>query len=512
MQSANSPASVEGIPLDLPATPAEQGGNPTTIASDAQPPVVQIERVSKQFRGVAALRSVSLNIGRGEIFGLLGPNGAGKSTLLKLLLGFLHSDSGSIKLFGSTDLTRSHARIGYLPEQPRYHGNFSGREYVEFQARLAGLSTRDARAITSRALKRVGLEEAANRRIRTYSKGMKQRLGLAVAVYASGDSPPELLVLDEPASGLAPEGQTAVREVLLDSNRLGSTILLCSHQLTEVERICSQVGILRGGRLVALTRLDDQSRAVIVAAPRPRALELAAFLIEYLRNLHPAVIVKGGLAEGERLMVSLPTGDDVPHAAAMKAAAIKAIVDARWDIISLHVEDRDLESIYLQAVRPPRKDAATSDQAGGRALEVVTTTEAAPVEVTPVVEGEQPQLGAVGAAVDAGTIPDEAREVGTEAVASAQPEPVEGEVEVEGVAPIQPLPVRPVSPNGSAAVSQEVAGLPVEAPAVEAAATGMRSGPSTAPLPPLPDSIASQPEAPPDDPWVRDLRREGEEH
>ncbi|HET6314612.1 MAG TPA: ABC transporter ATP-binding protein [Chloroflexia bacterium] len=514
MQTANGPAPSESPGADISASPAEQSDKRTTSDSDARPPVVQIERVSKQFRGVAALRGVSLNIERGEIFGLLGPNGAGKSTLLKLLLGFLHSDSGAVKLFGSTDLTRAHARIGYLPEQPSYHGNFSGREYVQFQARLAGLSARDARTMAARALKRVGLEEAANRRIRTYSKGMKQRLGLAVAVYACGDTPPELLVLDEPASGLAPEGQVAVREVLLDCNRLGSTILLCSHQLTEVERICSQVGILRGGRLVALTRLDDQSRAVIVAAPRPRALELSTFLIEYLRNLHPAVIVKGGLVEDERLYVSLPTGDDVPHAAAMKAAAIKAMVDARWDIISLHVENRDLESIYLQAVRPSRKDAATPDPAGGKSLEAAATAEAEPAEVAATevaatevaaAEGEQPQPGIVDAD-GAGALVDAAHTIGTEADEPGQPEGV------EVVPPIQPLPVRPVSPNGSAAVSQDAVAPPVEISAGEVPATGMRSGPSTAPLPPLPASIASEADAGPQDSWVRDLRREGEEH
>ncbi|HYP18545.1 MAG TPA: ATP-binding cassette domain-containing protein, partial [Chloroflexia bacterium] len=405
-------------------------------------------------------------------------------------------------------------------EQPSYHGNFSGREYVQFQARLTGLSARDAKTMAARALKRVGLEEAANRRIRTYSKGMKQRLGLAVAVYACGDTPPELLVLDEPASGLAPEGQVAVREVLLDCNRLGSTILLCSHQLTEVERICSQVGILRGGRLVALTRLDDQSRAVIVAAPRPRALELSTFLIEYLRNLHPAVLVKGGLVEDERLYVSLPTGDDVPHAAAMKAAAIKAMVDARWDILSLHVENRDLESIYLQAVRPSRKDAATPDPAGGKSLEAAATAEDAPAEVAatevalteaaltevePAVDGEQPQPGIVDAD-GAGATADAVPTIGTEADEPGQPEVV------EVVPPIQPLPVRPVSPNGSAAASQDAVALPVETSAGEVPATGMRSGPSTAPLPPLPASIASEADAGPQDSWVRDLRREGEEH
>ncbi|MDQ5826108.1 MAG: ATP-binding cassette domain-containing protein [Chloroflexota bacterium] len=502
MQTANSPAPVEPVESSVagsPAAPTEQRDTvtPTATESTAQPPVAQLERVSKQFKGVAALRGVSFNLERGEIFGLLGPNGAGKSTLLKLLLGFLHGDGGAVKLFGSTDLTKAHARIGYLPEQPRYHGNFSGREYMEFQARLAGLRGRDAKAITAYALKRVGLEEAAKRRIRTYSKGMRQRLGLAVAVYASGDTPPELLVLDEPASGLAPEGQVAVREVLLDCNRQGSTILLCSHQLTEVERICSRVGILRGGKLVALTRLDDQSRVVIVAAPRSRGFELAPHLIEYLRNLHPAVLIKGGLLETEPLVVSLPTGNDVPHAASMKAAALRAIVDARWDVMSLHVENRDLESIYMRAVRPSRKDGA-DPHADGKAPEVV---EVAPGQSTSTVGAGSQEAPALDVA-QAG--PSETTAPVTMPDAALQSEPV------EVVPGSQPLLVRPVSPNGSAATSEAV-GVPEAPPADTAVETLQvaRSGPSTAPLPPLPDSVETQADPASQGQWLRDLRREG---
>jgi ABC-2 type transport system ATP-binding protein len=504
MQTANSPAPVESTHADIPAAPTEQSDTHNPVEGEGQPPVAQFERVSKQFRGVAALRGVSLNIGRGEIFGLLGPNGAGKSTLLKLLLGFLHTDGGTVKLFGSNHLTQAHARIGYLPEQPRYHGNFSGREYLEFQAGLAGLRRRDARAITAHALKHVGLEEAANRRIRTYSKGMRQRLGLAVAVYASGDTPPELLVLDEPASGLAPEGQVAVREVLLDCHRQGSTILLCSHQLTEVERICSQVGILRAGRLVALTRLDDQSRAVIVAAPRPRALELASYLIDYLRNLHPAVIVRGGQQETEPLVVSLPTGNDVPHAAAMKAAAIRAIVDARWDIISVHVENRDLESIYMQAVRPSKKDGATGAEDEGKGIEAAPTTETPSAQSAPAPAVSPTQPATIEAPADATSLADAMAPADGEPVAPEQPEPV------DIIAASQPLPVRPVSPNGSTAATQGATDMPTEAPAAETPAA-VRSGPSTAPLPPLPESVESQANLPTQESWLRDLKREGEE-
>jgi ABC-2 type transport system ATP-binding protein len=451
-------------------------------ASAPSKPVVEIERVSKQFRGVQALRGVSFNIERGEIFGLLGPNGAGKSTLLKLLMGFLEPDSGSVRLFGSDDLTKAHAHIGYLPEQPRYHLNFSGREYLEFQCRLAGLRSPDAHTVAARALKMVGIEEAANRRIRTYSKGMRQRLGLAVAVCVGGDSPPELLVLDEPASGLAPEGQVAVREVLLECRRQGSTILLCSHQLTEVERICSRVGILRAGRLVTLAPLHDESRVLIVASPRPRALEVAPALIQYLEELHPSVAIKGGEREDEPLMVSLPTGSSVPHAAALKAAAIRAIVDGLWDITSVHVEHRDLETIYLQAVRPPSK---SSDDNGSPAA-IAASDEPAALEPVAL----SPEATPGGAAAQASDTP-----------ATEEPPPVAAVQDNWPVA-LPPLPVRPLSSNGASS----------SAGATTQDGTKARTGPSTSPLPPLPEAgeAHSQAEGALDS-WGRDLRRNGEE-
>ncbi len=204
------------------------------VEATSEKPVISMEKVSKSFRNVAALRNVSLSIEPGEIYGLLGPNGAGKSTVLKLLLGFLMPDSGKVRLFGSSDLARAHTRLGYLPEQPRYHTNFTGREYLALHARLRGLKAESASGATERLIEAVGLKDAAARRIKTYSKGMRQRLGLAVALMTGTGAPPELLVLDEPASGLAPEGQVAVREVILDCKRQGTTVLLCSHQLTEV--------------------------------------------------------------------------------------------------------------------------------------------------------------------------------------------------------------------------------------------------------------------------------------
>lgn len=314
--------------------------------------IVVVSHLSKSLGEARALRDVSLSVGSGEIYGLIGPNGAGKSTLLKVLLGFLYPDEGSVRLFGLEDTARTHSRLGYLPEQTRYHGNFTGQEYLQFHGRLLGLSLHDAGSASARLLEMVGLGAYATRRINTYSKGMKQRFGLAVALLTTTGNPPELLILDEPASGLDPEGQVAVREVILDCRRRGSTVLLCSHQLTEVERVCTSVGILRAGRLVVQTRLDEGPRVNIAARPLAGAMEIAPHLLEYLRSLHPAVIVKGGQMEGEALLVILPAGPAVPRASAMKSAAIRAMMDADWDITSIYMEGKDLESLYLHAVRP----------------------------------------------------------------------------------------------------------------------------------------------------------------
>jgi ABC-2 type transport system ATP-binding protein len=331
----------------------QQNGQNASEAPLYQPTnteVVRLERITKRFKNIYALRNVSLRIQQGEIFGLLGAKGAGKSTLTKLLLGFLHPDGGTIQLFGSPDIQRARARIGYLPESAHYHRNFTARQYLQFHARLAGLSGRPARALVERVLEAVDLAHVAGRLIRGYHRDMRQRLGLAVALVSAGGRPPELLILDEPASGLDHEGRLMFRDIILECQRNGSTVLICSHQLSEIERTCTSVGILRAGRLITQTHLDDSPRVNILGIARNGAIDILPYLVEYLQNLHPAVTIRGGRSEDEPLMVSLPTGPAVANSAAIKAAALRALVDGRWDIMSVHIENKDLESLYMLAV------------------------------------------------------------------------------------------------------------------------------------------------------------------
>ncbi len=339
-------------------TYAHSSGSPdagrahTTLdnALNNMPVVVKTERLTKRIHGVFALRNVSLTIRQGEIYGLVGVQGAGKSTLAQLLLGLMNPDSGTIRLFDSGSPAQARARIGYLPERPRYHGNFRGRDYLRFHADLSGLNGRDARLVVDRVADTVGLGDSARKLIHGYSKGLRQRLGLAVALLAGGAEPPELLVLDEPATGFDEETALSFRDIVLDARGHGSTVLICSRELTAVERTCTSIGILRAGRLLVQSQIDDSPRAHIIGVARDGAAEITSHLVEYLGRLHPSVLIRGGAQEGEHLHVVLPAGPGVTHAVAMKAAALRAMVDARWDIVSVYSENRDLESLFLQAL------------------------------------------------------------------------------------------------------------------------------------------------------------------
>jgi ABC-2 type transport system ATP-binding protein len=316
-------------------------------------PVIALEGVSKRFNDIYALRDISVTVRGGEVFCLLGPTGAGKSTLVRLLVGFLQPDEGVVALFGATDPQLARSRLGYMPENPRYHPSFSGRDYLYFHARLSGMTRSGARKAVDHAIERVGLGPVARRKTRYYERETLQRLGLAVAMVSVMGGPPGLLVLDEPSDYLSRAVQLTVRDVILEQKKQGMTVLIASHRITEVERAATSVGILRGGRLVAHTQVENNPRVIIVAAPRESAPESNAGLLTHLHNLHPFVTVTGGGSAKAPIVISLPSGPHIMNAAGIKASAMRALLDASWDVISVHVERKDLESIYLQSA-PPR--------------------------------------------------------------------------------------------------------------------------------------------------------------
>ncbi len=209
--------------------------------------VIETHALRKEFGRTVAVADLSLTIGRGEVFGFLGPNGAGKTTSLKLLLGLIEPSAGSGTLLGKRLGRReARARAGFLPEHFRFHECLTGRELLRLHGRLFGLRGRELEIRIDRLLARVDLSDAADRPLKTFSKGMMQRAGLAQALV----NEPEVVFLDEPTSGLDPLGRVLVRNVIDELRQRGTTVFLNSHLLGEVEATCDRVVFVKQGRVI----------------------------------------------------------------------------------------------------------------------------------------------------------------------------------------------------------------------------------------------------------------------
>jgi ABC-2 type transport system ATP-binding protein len=215
--------------------------------------VIQLDQLRVEFRTrelgqetKLAVKDLSLKVRAGQVFGFLGPNGAGKTTTMNVLLGFVNATGGSAKIFG-VDVRQPIARqrIGYLPEQTYYYKFLTAEELLRFYARIFRIPKAETEQRIDRILKLVELEHARKRQIRTYSKGMQQRAGLAQALI----NDPDLLILDEPTSGLDPLGRMKVRDIIQRLRNDGKTVFFSSHELGEVETVCDRVAILHQGEL-----------------------------------------------------------------------------------------------------------------------------------------------------------------------------------------------------------------------------------------------------------------------
>jgi ABC-2 type transport system ATP-binding protein len=219
---------------------------------------LRVEYRSRDFRqgNKVALVGLDLEVRAGEIFGFLGPNGAGKTTTMNVLLGFVPPTSGTASLFGiDVHQPIARQRIGYLPELTYYYKFLTAEELLRFYAKIFGLTRSDTDQRISRLLKLVELEHAAKRPIKSYSKGMQQRVGLAQALINN----PDLLILDEPTSGLDPLGRMKVREIIQRLKDDGKTVFFSSHELGEVEAICDHVAIVHQGELKAIGTVAEIS-------------------------------------------------------------------------------------------------------------------------------------------------------------------------------------------------------------------------------------------------------------
>lgn len=224
-------------------------------------PIIKTENLNKIYEGafrgqdVHALKDLNLEIPEGEIFGYLGPNGSGKTTTIKMLLGLIFPTSGTIEILGSKAISayRVKQNIGYLPEGAYYPDFLRGEEILAFYGKLYGLGGADLKKRINDSLEMVGMEHARNRLLRGYSKGMRQRIGLAQALI----SDPKILILDEPTTGLDPIARKEIRDILIRLRDQGKTLLISSHELLEVEMISNRIGILFEGVLQTIGTLEE---------------------------------------------------------------------------------------------------------------------------------------------------------------------------------------------------------------------------------------------------------------
>jgi ABC-2 type transport system ATP-binding protein len=289
--------------------------------------VIQALDLTKRYGSTLALDRLTVTIPEGSVFGLLGPNGSGKSTFIKLLLGLIFADAGKVERGGIA----AH-QFGYLPERPALPPRSRVAEVVELAGQLSGLRGRRLRSTVDQHLVQVGLSRMAGARIGTCSKGMLQRLGLAVALVAD----PPVVVLDEPMEGLDPAWQKTVRDLMVELNRQGKTVVLSTHRLSDVAQVCSHVCILARGQLRRAGALDS------VLPPRQQVIigvdRLSESLQASLASLHPRVRVRP-------TSVAL-SGD----ALAYKADVLGTLLSAGVDIQDLTQQRLSLEEVYLEAV------------------------------------------------------------------------------------------------------------------------------------------------------------------
>ncbi|MEJ2747212.1 MAG: ABC transporter ATP-binding protein [Anaerolineae bacterium] len=289
--------------------------------------MIEISNLTKQYYSLTALNKVSLKIPRGEVLGLLGPNGAGKTTLLKLIAGIIVQDSGQIH-----PTTPEWPLIGFKPERLLFPNHLRVDEYLTLIAGISDIPKDQTRQVVRDSLAKVGLLDAASKRIRTCSKGMRQRLGLAQVLI--GDPP--LLLLDEPSNGLDPKGQFEIHDIIRQLQADGKTIVMSSHQLPEVTDTCTRIVVLNKGRIY----YENSMTAALTAKAHTtiRADRDLAQMQDHLLNLHPDITVDGAVVVLENEAVRL------------RRQVMTMLLYANYDILEVRQARASLAEIYAEAV------------------------------------------------------------------------------------------------------------------------------------------------------------------
>jgi ABC-2 type transport system ATP-binding protein len=300
--------------------------------------VIELKKVTKNYKEVTAVNKLDLSIYKGEIYGLLGPNGAGKSTTIYMILGLTEPTEGEVMVCG-LESTRHQMeikkRVGFMPDDVGFYDNMTGLENLIYIGKLNGLSKKDAEERAKHLLKQVGLEEAMNKKAGKYSRGMRQRLGLADTLMKN----PDIVIMDEPTLGIDPKGINEFLEMIQTlSKEQGITVLLSSHQLYQVQQICDRVGIFVKGQLLAEGNINSLQEKLLDVDANVYQVQIEGSEKEFMEKMHAWSKVKKLKKEENGYLVTLHEED--------KGELAEFILDNKFKLLDLRRQTFGLDEIY----------------------------------------------------------------------------------------------------------------------------------------------------------------------
>jgi len=307
-----------------------------------QQKVIETKDLTKRYRNFAAVDKLNLCIGEGEVFGFLGPNGAGKTTTILMLLGLTEPTSGTARVYGH-DPAREPLKVkrivGYLPEKVGFYEDLTASENLEYTASLNGIPWSEVPNKIEEALRSVGLHDVGRKRVGEFSHGMKQRLGIADVMIKD----PKVAFLDEPTSGIDPEGTEHILALIKGMARNKVTVVLSSHQLHQVQKVCTQVGIMAKGRLVAQGPVDRLGREALRGGKyriEVQVSRVAPALVDALKRVPGVIDVE---SSGDLLLIGC--NED------LRPKIARTIVDSDCLLVQMKIEEYGLEEIYMKYFR-----------------------------------------------------------------------------------------------------------------------------------------------------------------
>jgi len=301
--------------------------------------VVETKELTKNYDGVTVVDHLNLHIKEKEIFGLLGPNGAGKTTTILMLLGLTEPASGSAQIFGYNP-TREPLKVkrlaGYLPENVGFYNNLTARENLMFIAELNDISRTEANRKIDELLEMVGIGEVADSAVGKFSRGMKQRLGIADVLIKK----PKIAFLDEPTAGLDPEGINQIIDLIAGLPKIGTTVVLSSHQLYQVQRVCNSIGILSKGKTVVEGSLDQLSRETLAGGNYRIEVETTQPSPQLIETINKVPGVNGVQSKDNTLIISADSD--------LRAEIAKVVVQSNVPLIQMNIQKFSLDDIYMK--------------------------------------------------------------------------------------------------------------------------------------------------------------------